>query len=88
MSKKSTVFISTHNNSIGVLLEPECLIYTEKVMGEPNTEYYVYTGELLSDELKTIGGKTIKNYATLVDTMEAGEIAYDKRRQIYETIKN
>lgn len=88
ISKKSTVFVVTHNNTIGLLLEPDNIIYTEKEMTEEGDKYYVYTGNLTSKNLKSICGKEKDNYLLLMESMEAGEDAYTRRRNIYEAIKD
>ena len=88
LSLKSTVFVVTHNNTIGVLLEPDFIIHTEKEMTDDGPKYYVYTGQLTSKNLKSVCGKEKANYLSLMETMEAGEDAYSQRREIYEAVKN
>jgi len=88
LSAKSTVFVVTHNNTIGMLLNPDFIIYTEKEMLEDKTSYFVYTGKLTSQKLKSVCGKEKDNYLLLMETMEAGEEAYETRRELYETVKN
>ena len=84
ISKKTTVFVTTHNNSLGILLKPNKIIYTEKKDGKFN----VYTGELGSKVLKTVNGKELESYNTIMEVMEAGTEAYNERKDIYESIKN
>ncbi len=88
LSNKATVFVVTHNNTLGVLLSPDYLIVTEKEMTTQGAMYTVYTGELTSKTLKSVCGKVKNNYLSLLETMEAGEDAYIERRNIYEAIKN
>ena len=88
LALKSTVFVVTHNNTIGVLLEPDFIIHTEKEMTADGPEYFVYTGQLTSKKLKSVCGKEKENYLSLMETMEAGEDAYSQRRAIYEAVKN
>jgi len=88
LSLKSTVFVVTHNNSIGILLKPDFIILTEKEMTDNGPQYYVYTGQLTSKNLKSICGKEKANYLSLMETMEAGEDAYTQRREIYEAVKD
>ena len=87
MSNKSTVFVVTHNNSLGVLLKPDMLICTQKTIGSSGIEYHVYYGELSSKMLHSAKGD-ISNYLNLIDNMEGGQDAYNERKEIYETIKN
>ena len=84
LSSKTTIFLVTHNNTLGMLMNPDCIIYTEN----KNNEFNVYTGKLTSKALTTVDGKEILSYDILMDTMEAGEDAYEERRNIYETIGN
>ena len=88
LSKNATVFVVTHNNTIGMLLQPDFIIYTDKEMIEDEITYFVYTGRLTSKRLKSICGKEKDNYLLLMEAMEAGEEAYSARRKIYETIKD
>ena len=88
LSLKSTVFIVTHNNNLGVLIKPNRLIYTEKQITSMGVEYKIYSGKYDAKELETTKGEKTSNYKALLNTMEAGEIAYDERKKIYETIKN
>lgn len=84
LSRKTTVFLVTHNHTLGVLLSPDRIIYTE----EKDGDHFVYSGLMSSKLLKTADGKEIGNYTTLIDTMEAGEDAYNERKGIYENLKN
>ena len=84
ISQKTTVFITTHNNSLGVLIRPDKLIYTSN----DENGFKVYTGEFGSKNLTTVNGDSIISYDTILNVMEAGEQAYKERRQIYESFKN
>lgn len=83
ISQKTTVFITTHNNSLGILMKPNKLIYTSN-----EDTFKVYTGEFGSKNLTTINGDSIISYDTIMEVMEAGENAYNERSQIYESFKN
>lgn len=84
ISQKTTVFITTHNNSLGVLIRPDKLIYTSC----DEDGFKVYTGEFGSKNLTTVNGDSIISYDTILNVMEAGEQAYKERSQIYESFKN
>lgn len=84
LSNKTTVFISTHNNSLGMLMKPNKLIYTAN---EDNV-FKVYNGEFGSKTLSTVNNDSIMSYDTIMEVMEAGSEAYNERRNIYETFKN
>lgn len=84
LSNKTTVFITTHNNSLGMLIKPNKLIYTSN----ENGEFKVYTGEFGSKNLTTVNNESIISYDTIMEVMEAGTDAYEERKNIYETFKN
>lgn len=83
ISENTTVFLVTHNNTLGTLINPNKIIYTENIDGQ----FELYSGELGSKKLVNNNGKEINNYDVLIDTMEAGQEAYNKRNTIYKTIK-
>lgn len=84
IANKTVVFLVTHNSTLGPLIRPNWVIYNEFIGGN----FRVYSGPFESKILKTIDGNAILNYNVLLDTMEAGEKAYDERRSIYENIKD
>lgn len=88
LSKKSTIFISTHNNNLGVLIKANRLLYTEKTINQDGITYRVYSGNYDEKELVSVDGDKKKNFTVLIDSMEAGESAYNERRTIYENLKN
>lgn len=88
ISNKTTVFLVTHNNTLGLLMSPDCIIYTEHNLENGQNNFLVYTGKISSNELKTANGERIRSYDVLMDTMEAGIDAYERRKQLYEIIEN
>lgn len=83
LSSKTTIFLVTHNNTLGMLMNPDCIIYTEN----KDNVFNVYTGKITSEEFTSVSGETVSSYEVLMDTMEAGKDAYDERRNIYDAIK-
>jgi hypothetical protein len=83
LSKKSTVFVTTHNPNLGVLKQANNIIYTENDKGV----YSKYFGSFNSNELKN-EDKTIELYASLMNMMEAGKKVYEERGKLYEDIRN
>ena len=80
VAEHSTVFLVTHNNTLGVSLLPDRIIYTEKTaIGE----YRVYSGELSSTKLVDTNGNECDRIEKLLETMEAGRNAYLERRSHY-----
>lgn len=88
LSHDSSLFLVTHNNTLGLMLKPNCILYTEKVINEGIPRFKIYSGTLSSKYLLHKDGTKVPNYYTLLSTMEAGEDAYLERRQIYEGVKN
>lgn len=85
ISEKTTVFLSTHNNTLGVSLKPNKIIYTEAC---GDGIYKVFTGDFGSQTLKTKDGEAINAFDNIMNVMEAGEDAYNERKNIYESIGN
>lgn len=81
LAEESTVFVVTHNNTLGVSLEPNCVIYASH---EPGGAYRIYSGMLSSGHLRTVDGHELPLRDVLLETMEAGEAAYQARRGRYE----
>lgn len=84
VAEHSTVFLVTHNNSLGVSLKPDCIIYTVK---SPDS-YRVYSGKLSSKNLADISGNTCSREEALLWTMEAGRDAYLDRGPYYGITQN
>lgn len=80
VAEHATVFLVTHNNTLGVSLHPDRIIYTEK---DESGEYRVYSGELSSTNLVDANGNACDRKEKLLDTMEAGIDAYLDRRIHY-----
>lgn len=85
---KSTVFIVTHNNNLGVLIRPNRLLYTEKQITVDGVDYKIFSGNYDAKELVTASGEKKLNFTALIDAMEAGEVAYKERKEVYDLIKN
>ena len=80
LSNEMTVFVATHNNTIGASMNPECLIYTNDAGGGI---YQVYVGTTTSDMLKTIDGEKIDRKKTILELLESKEELYNKRKDLY-----
>jgi len=78
----STVFVITHNSTLGTLLGPDYLIVTKKIAAN---DYQVLTGEYSS---KIISNSTedIESYDLFVEAMEAGIETYEKKGEVYESL--
>lgn len=85
ISNKTTVFVVTHNSTLGVSNKANKLIYTE--YNSEEQKYEVYVGNFTDSILESKDGKSISTYNAIVNCMEAGIDTYEERRKIYETIK-
>ena len=85
LSKNSTVFVVTHNSTLGTLLEPDYLIVTTKTDKE---DYHILTGEFSSCTISNNIGSSESSYEKFVEAMEAGIETYNKKGDIYESLNN
>lgn len=85
ISNKTTMFVVTHNNTLGVSNKADKLIYT--MYNEKEQKYEVYVGNFTDTMLVNKDGKSIKTYEEIVSCMEAGVKIYEERSKIYENLK-
>ena len=88
MSKNMPVIVSTHNSTIGGSIKPDYILYTEKSIENGKVDYKVYEGMPDSKFLRTPSGDSIENYKITMNSLEAGESAYNNRKQGYDLLKN
>ncbi len=79
ISERSTVFIATHNNVLGVSINPDGIVYT--AYEEP--EHRIYTGDSGDEKLISVDGHTVDRSEVLLRLMEAGDNAYKNRKPYY-----
>src|SRR5690606_15755179 len=88
ISAETPVVVVTHNNTVGMLMKPELILYTKREIIDGKDEYKVFSGILGEKELKTAdGSETINTFKTLIDTMEAGDDAYRERANLYSNLE-
>ncbi len=89
ISKEIPVIVVTHNSTIGASINPNHLVFTQKLVDSGNVEYKVFFGHPTSKTLKSVDGETIKNLDVLLNCLEAGAEAYNQRNTIsYEILKD
>lgn len=88
ISKKCTIFISTHNNNLGVSLKPDYYIYHTINNQDDGFIYSRYCGKSNEKELFNDNNESVWLANVLIDTMEASKVAYDERGTKYESIIN
>lgn len=84
LSSKITVFITTHNNTLGMLMKPDRIIYCY----HEGDSFDIFAGEFGAKVLRNGENSELIAYDQIISVMEAGQDAYERRRTIYETIKN
>lgn len=82
LAEHSTVFVSTHNQVLGLSLDPNKVFYTKYDLA--NDVYKIYSGEIVDEHLIAADGDEESTKDTLLDMFEAGEISYYERKKIYE----
>lgn len=88
ISKEMPVIVVTHNNTVGMLMEPDYVLYTQRKIIDGRDEYRIFSGSPGEKKFKTAdGGESIASYDTLMDTLEAGREAYDTRKELYNSFK-
>ena len=88
IAKTIPVVIVTHNNTVGASIQPDYLLYTKREIVGKEAIYKIFSGHPASTILKSIDGEEISNYDIMLNCLEAGDLAYNKRNQSYETLKN
>jgi ABC-type lipoprotein export system ATPase subunit len=81
LSKNSTVFVITHNSTLGTLLEPDYLVVTK--YDKTTKEYQILSGEFSSHKLN--GSE--RSFEEFLNAMEAGIDTYKEKGRIYEDLK-
>lgn len=88
IAKTIPVVIVTHNNTVGASIQPNYLLYTKREIIDKKAIYKIFSGHPAATILKSIDGEEISNYDIMLNCLEAGDLAYNKRSKSYETLKN
>ena len=88
ISKTMPVVIVTHNNTIGISIRPDYVLYAKKEKEENRMVHRVYSGYPTDQMLKSPDGAVIRNINVTLDCLEGGSDTYSERRRIYESIEN
>jgi len=88
LSKELPVIVVTHNSTVGMLMHPDYILYTQREIIDDKDNYFLYSGSSGDKEFLTADGQhQINSYDTLLNALEAGEDAYDARKLIYNSFK-
>ncbi|MDU2639128.1 MAG: hypothetical protein E7C63_02570 [Finegoldia magna] len=90
ISKKMPVILATHNNAIGLSINPDYILYTKREANNEDIKFKIYSGNIASKTLTCFENEddTVETYEILMDSLEAGEKAYKEREGTYELHKN
>jgi ABC-type arginine transport system ATPase subunit len=89
ISEHLPVVIVTHNNTVGLSIRPDYIYHMVKSVEKGIDVYEKYSGKPDSKKLKSIDGKAIDNFSSLIDSFESGEEAYNERkRDFYDVAKD
>lgn len=89
ISKEMPVVVVTHNNTVGMLMNPDYVLFTQRKIIDNKDEYFIYSGSPGDKLLKTANGKeTLNSGNVLLDALEAGEKAYNSRKSLYDAYKD
>jgi PHP N-terminal domain protein len=90
ISKKMPVIVVTHNNTVGLSINPDYLLFTSRVIDDAKGEpiFSVYKGTPDSKYLLSVDEDSVLTKEVLMNSLEAGEPAYNNRREIYELHEN
>ena len=89
IAREIPVIVVTHNSTVGASIQPDYILYTQKAIVDEEIQYKVFAGYPSSKQLKGPNGELIDNYEIMLNCLEAGDDAYQKRRtKSYEILKN
>lgn len=82
------VIIVTHNSTIGASIGANYILHTSKEKISSKIIYKVYSGYIGDKKLHALDGSFIESHSSILNSLEAGLVAYDKRNKDYDLIKN
>jgi hypothetical protein len=88
MSKKMPVVVVTHNNTVGVSIRPDYILYAKKEVTGREIKWRIFSGSPTSKTLKSTDGHELTTREILLGNLEAGVATYEERSATYENLKN
>ena len=90
IAKKMPVILVTHNNTVGLSITPDYILFTLRKVDEKTKkiEFEIFKGKPDSEYLFSKSGEYLLTKDILMNSLEAGESAYKSRRAIYELYQN
>lgn len=84
LAEDTTVFVVTHNNTIGASMNPDCLLYTE----QSRDKYRTYVGSPTSEKMVAFDGQSVYTSNTILSALESSNKYYNQRKKLYGIIKD
>lgn len=88
ISRTMPVVVVTHNSTVGASIAPDYILFTKKELESGKVVYRLYSGFPTDKALTSADGLTISNHEIMMDSLEAGAKAYERRRRAYEATKD
>lgn len=89
ISATMPVVVVTHNSTVGASVGADYILYTKKEFDdEGRVVYRIYSGYPTDKSLTSVDGREVGSHEIVMDSLEAGAVAYNVRRRGYEAIKD
>ncbi|WP_313199115.1 hypothetical protein [Rhizobium sp.] len=88
MSRKMPVVVVTHNNTVGVSIRPDYILYTQKEVEGTEIKWRIFSGPPTSKRLVSADGLELPTRDILLGNLEAGVKTYEERSGTYEDLKD
>jgi len=88
MSRKMPVVVVTHNNTVGVSIRPDYILYTQKEVEGSKIKWRIFSGATTSKRLVSTDGLELPTREILLGNLEAGVKTYEERSATYEDLKD
>ncbi|RJE81997.1 PHP domain-containing protein [Paracoccus onubensis] len=88
MSRKMPVVVVTHNNTVGVSIRPDYILYTQRKAEGSEIKWQIFSGPPTSKKLVSTDGLELQTRNILLGNLEAGVRTYEERGATYEDLKD
>jgi hypothetical protein len=88
ISETMPVVVVTHNSTVGASIGADYVLFSTKTIEDHEARYRIFSGYPTDKTMTSIDGKVIASYETLLDSLEAGALTYEKRKEAYEAVKD
>lgn len=88
MSRKMPVVVVTHNNTVGVSIRPDYILYTQKAVEGTEIKWRIFSGPPTNKRLVSADGLELQTRDILLGNLEAGVKTYEERSATYADLKD